>query len=251
MFNFDQEGMEMGHIEGGEYDNELLHVDYFEDGSDSDEDELVIDDGIIVPHLNPTEREVAYIAGPSGSGKSTVASVLAEGWLQDHPRKPVYIISRTDYKEDPAWKHLPLIQIKVDESLVNDPVDITQDVTEATLIIFDDVGTIMDNKQRIAVEKMICDILEVGRKLKIWVIVTNHLIIPNEKKFARTMLNEMQSLYVFPRSGSAQQIRYVLKQYFGLDKHQIERIVKLRSRWVKIRKTAPQYVMYDKGAYIL
>jgi hypothetical protein len=64
-------------------------------------------------------------------------------------------------------------------------------------------------------------------------------------------MNEMQSMTVFPKSGSAQQIKYALKTYFGLDKNQIENIINLPSRWVTIFKGFPQTVMYENGAFIL
>jgi hypothetical protein len=95
------------------------------------------------------------------------------------------------------------------------------------------------------------DIMEIGRKLNIWLVITNHLVIPNEKKMARTIMNEMHSMTVFPKSGSAQQIRYALKTYFGLTNKQIDEIIKMPSRWITVYKSYPQYVLYDKGSFIL
>lgn len=257
MFSFDR-GTPIAdiHDDDGSDDEEILYVtgDKSESNSDSDEDgneyELV-GRGYLDPIMDPKERNTVYIAGPSGSGKTTVAANLTKSWIDLFPNKDVYFVSRTDYKTDPALRDLPLKKIPVDERLITDPVDITADIRDKTLIIFDDVTTIPNDKLRKAVEKMIADILEVGRKLQIWIIVTSHLIIGNDKKLARTIMNEMQSLYIFPKSGSSQQIRYALKQYFGLDNKQIDRILKQKSRWVKIQKTFPQYVLHSSGAYIL
>ena len=95
------------------------------------------------------------------------------------------------------------------------------------------------------------DSLEVLKLVFNWSNITNHLIIPNEKKFARTVLNEIQYLTIFPKSGSSQQIRYVLKTYFGFKDKQITKILNLDSRWVRISKSYPMYILYDKGAYIM
>jgi ABC-type polar amino acid transport system ATPase subunit len=205
---------------------------------------------IPIPDLD--NRFVEYIAGPSGSGKSTIASEIATEFKKKNPSKPIYIFSRTEAEKDPAFTKLKPYQIEIDESLLDDPVDITQEITEGgCLMIFDDCGTIHNDKLRKEVEKIMADAMEVGRKLNCNIIITNHLVIPNEKKFARTVLNEMNMLTVFPKSGSSQQIKYALKTYYGLNNNQIEKILKLPSRWVRISKTCPQYVLYQGGAFIL
>lgn len=206
----------------------------------------------LIPIADMIARFIEYIAGPSGSGKSTMAANLANRFKIVYPNKPVYIFSRTDAKNDPAFAGLKPIQISIDESLIEDPIDITKEVTEqGCLLIFDDCTTIHNDKIKKEIEKLMADAMEVGRKLNCNMIITSHLVIPNEKKLARTLLNEMTVLTVFPRSGSAQQIRYALRQYFGLDNKQIDNILKLKSRWVRISKTYPQYVLFEHGAYIL
>jgi len=202
-----------------------------------------------IPLPNFNERFVEYIAGPSGSGKSTIASGLAREFGQMNKGLPIYMFSRTEAKNDPAYKGLRLIQIPIDEELLESPIDLTKEITEkGALIIFDDVATVQNDKLRKEIEKLMADGMEVGRKLNCNIIITNHLVIPNEKKFARTVLNELNMLTVFPKSGSAQQIRYVLKQYWGLDNKQIDEILKIPTRWLRISKNYPQYLLWETGA---
>lgn len=206
----------------------------------------------IIPLPDFTNRFIEYIAGPSGSGKSTMAAEIGMQFKTLFPDHPIYIMSRTDPKKDPAFAALKPITIVIDESLISDPFDVTKEITEeGCLLIFDDVTTIHNDKIRKEVEKLMADAMEVGRKLNCNMIITNHLVIPNDKKFARTVLNELNMLTVFPKSGSSQQIRYCLKTYFGLNNKQIDEILKLKSRWVRISKTYPQYVLYQGGAYVL
>lgn len=202
-----------------------------------------------IPRID--EREVNYIAGPSGSGKSTHASELMKAFSKLHPEKDIYIFSRTDIKNDPAFKGMNLKQVSIDESLLEDPIDIETEINDGCMILFDDCNTIQDEKLKKYIDSLMKDILEVGRKLNIWIIITNHLVIPDERKMARAVLNEMQSLTVFPKSGATQQISYALQKYFGLNKKQIQQILELPSRWVTIYKHYPMYVMYDKGIYLL
>jgi Cdc6-like AAA superfamily ATPase len=246
-------------------DNDIIYLDkqekhkkeeYSDNSEDSDNSELEqferIETGCdLKPLLDINQRSVSYIAGPSGSGKSTHAVNLIKNYLKVYPNKPFYLFSRTDYKTDPVFKGMKVNQIVVDKSLIEDPIDITQELTGGSIVLFDDCNTIQDDKVKKAVDKLICDILEVGRKLDITIVITNHLVIPNEKKIARTILNEMQNITVFPKSGSVQQIGYVLKQYLGLSKKQIEDITKLDSRWITIHKNYPMYVVYAHGVYLL
>ncbi len=205
----------------------------------------------LIPLPDLTERFVDYVAGPSGSGKSTIAGGLAHEFKALFPKKPIYIFSRTDANKDPAYAKLKPIQISIDETLLEDPMDITQEITEGgALIIFDDCNTIPNDKLRKEVEKLMADAMEVGRKLNCNMIITSHLVVPNEKKLARTILNEMHTLTVFPKSGSSQQIKYALKTYFGMNNKQIEKVLDTKSRWVRISKSYPQYVLSSGGAYI-
>jgi hypothetical protein len=287
MLNF-KRGRPLAKISGGQLNGEIIYIDreedndqkyggccnckkcskkciikpcckkckvYYEDSESSESEDIgdnfEIEDGKLLPIPKVNERSVDFIAGPSGSGKSTYASQLATSFKKIYPEKDFFIFSRTDAKNDPAFSRLRPIQIKIDESIVDNPIDITKELTGGCLILFDDCNTVQDDKQKKAIDKLMADIMEVGRKLNIWIIMTNHLVIPNEKKIARTILNEMQSLTVFPKSGSTQQIRYCLKQYYGLNNKQINEIISLPSRWVTIYKDYPMSVLYDKGAFIL
>jgi hypothetical protein len=206
----------------------------------------------LIPLPDPNNRFINYIAGPSGSGKSTYASELATQFRKIYPTKKIFIFSRTEAEADPAYKKLKPIQIQIDEDLIENPIDITTEMAEGgCLVIFDDCETIHNEKLKREIQKLIMDGLEVGRKLNLNMIITNHLIIPNNKAFGRVLLNEIQSLTVFPKSGSSKQIKYALNEYFGLDNKQLKEIFSLKSRWVTISKTYPQYVLYSGGAYIL
>lgn len=220
------------------------------DSEDDIGDEYETDEEI-EPLIDMEKRQVSYIAGPAGSGKSTMAVKMIKRFLKVHPDKPFYLFSRSSYKDDPAFNGMRVNQIMIDESLIKQPIDITKELPGGAIVLFDDVNTILDDKVKKAVEKLMNDIMEVGRKFEVWIVITSHLVIPSEKKFARTVMNEAQTLTVFPKSGSAQQITYALKQYFGLTKQQIEKIIQLPSRWVQISKSYPMYVVYEHGVYIL
>lgn len=236
-------------IKGGKYNKKYIYLD---ENYTIGADEIELTDGEIEPLLNTqNERAIWYIAGPSGSGKSTQVANLVKTFIKDKKNTNLYMFSRTDYKNDPAYKGLNIYQIEINNDLLDSKMDIEKEIKPNSVIIFDDVNTIQDNILRKYIEDLMCDIMEIGRKLKINCIITNHLIIPNERKYARCLLNEIQYLSIFPKSGSIQQISYVLKMYFGLTSKQIKNICNIDSRCVTICKLYPNYVLYNKGIFIL
>lgn len=280
MFSLDK-GRPIAKIVGGDYDGEIIHLKkeedndncscckkcsykcenkpccrkckkYYDDSSDEEDDlgkSVVLTNGKLMPLPNIETREIPLIAGPSGSGKSTIAGNYSAAFKQIFPDKDFFVFSRKP--SDPALDYLHPHRVLIDESLLENPIDITQELSDGALLLFDDVNTIQDDKLKKYIDKLMSDVMEIGRSYGIYIIITNHLVIPNEKKFARTVLNEMHSLTFFPKSGSAQQITYALKTYFGLNKNQIQDLLELPSRWVMVYKNYPQFVMYDKGCFLL
>lgn len=246
MLNFD-DGRLLAKISGGKHKNKLIYLD---ENNKRGMMNIEIKDGKIVPVPDIDKREVVYIAGPSGSGKSTYAADYIKSYLTLFPSKDFFVFSRTDASNDPAFRGLKFNQVLIDETLLENPIDITQELTEGCIILFDDVNTIQNDKLKKAVDNIMADIMECGRKLEIYCVITNHLVIPNEKKMARTVLNECTSLTVFPKSGATQQIKYALKTYFGYSNKQIDKFLNTKSRWITFYKTYPQIIMSQYACYI-
>jgi len=245
-----EEGRPIAKIETGKYAGKIIYAEADDKISGPKYSRIDLRENRLSPLLDPELRNIAYIAGPSGSGKSTYASVLAGTFKKLFPKKDIYFFSRKPWEEDPAFKKIKPIQVNINESLVNNPI-VMEDIEPGSLLIFNDVGTINGKKLRDAVFHLMMDVIEVGRAKKFDMIITNHLILPNTREFARTVMNELHSLTSFGKSGSAYQIRYALQNYFGLSKKQIEEILNLPSRWFTIFKSFPVCVMYEHGAYIL
>jgi hypothetical protein len=243
-------GTPVAMIENGRNDGRIICLDIDDkDGYDSID---MIEKSILRPLMNYLiERNVIYIAGPAGSGKSTLAINLICDYLKIFPDCEFYLFSRTDGKNDPAFEGVKINQVKIDESLLENPIDIEKELGERSILFFDDCGTIQNDKLKNYIQKLMMDAMEIGRRLKINIIITNHLVNPSSKEFCRTVMNEMQIFGFFPKSGSSYQISYCLKNYFGLSKKQIDHILTLPSRWIIVSKQYPMYVTYEKGIYIL
>lgn len=244
-------GSPLATIKNGKFKGEILYL------NDDDEDvdaigsqEINLKKAKLSPLLNIDRRAVCYVAGPSGSGKTTYSVELAKNYQKIFPKVKIYLFSRTDYKLDPAYEGMKLQQIMLDQSLVQQPIVIEEEVDPGSLILFDDCGTITDTEIRKAVNHLMMDIMEVGRKLNINCIITSHLISGTDRNLARTILNEMTTFTFFCKSGSIYQIKYTLKNYLGMNPKQIQRILDLPSRWVTVLKNYPQCILYQHGAYL-
>ena len=65
------------------------------------------------------------------------------------------------------------------------------------------------------------------------------------------MLSEAHGITVFPSTGGDYHIRRWLKVYVGLDKNEIETVMKIPSRWITIYTHHPRYILYEHGCRML
>lgn len=207
--------------------------------------ELIIRKGAVEALPKISTREVCYVTGPSGSGKSTWCGKYGENYKKLWKKNPIVLFSRVG--EDEALDHLDPERIRMDPSLVEEkyePADLHD-----SLCIFDDTDTLRDKDVKDEVNSVKDDILETGRHNNVHTIVCSHLT--NNYKETRRIMNEMHSFVIFPSCGSVYSYRYCLKKYVGLDKKDIDKILKLKSRWVLVHCHYPKYVLYERGAYII
>ena len=92
-------------------------------------------------------------------------------------------------------------------------------------------------------------ILNTGRHERCSCVFTSHLSCAgNETKL---ILSECHSITIFVKNMGNRSLKYLLDSYFGLDKHQINYIKKINSRWVTLIKTYPSVLISEKQAIVL
>lgn len=234
---------------GGNIQNEILNDIYKIVKSEFDRKrdvEIDIPDGSIevIPRLEG--RECGYAAAPSGSGKSYWVGKYAKQYNRLYPDNKIWLFSKVD--DDTSLDGIKnLVKVDLDYQIVDDPIDATE--LKDSLVIFDDTDTIKDKEIRNAVNDLKNDLLETGRHNSTYVLITSHLI--SNYKETRTVLNESHLITVYPSSGSSHQIKYVLKNYFGLGNEDLSKLFKLNSRWISLRKVYPQLVISEHKIYLL
>ena len=235
-------GRPLAKIVGGKYNNMVVSV------SDSmPEEQETYNKGLIkefkrlklskdshFQHVPDTtrERDILYLTGASGSGKSYATRKYLEEYKKKFKHNEIYLFS--SLSEDPSIDPLKPKRIRLDESLVDDPIDI-EDFANSC-VIMDDVDCLSDKKIKEAVYAIMNKILEIGRHYSTTCIVTNHL--PTDGRATRRILNEAQTVTYFPHS-AGNKIRYLLENYIGVDKKQIGRFKRMNTRSVLIFKNYP------------
>jgi hypothetical protein len=198
-----------------------------------------------IPDPN-TERNVLYVTGQSGSGKSVFTKKYADEYKLLYPKREVFLFSCL--KDDSSIDKIKgLKRINLSPELLN--ADIGAEDFKDSLVIFDDIDTLMDKKMKAKITGILNSLLETSRHYRTSIIYTSHLACKGSE--SKTILNEAHSVIVFPRGCGNMKLKYLLENYFGLDKHQIAKIKNTESRWVCVNKTFPMSVVTEKEAYSL
>lgn len=204
-------------------------------------------DGACEPLCNPDSRDVIFIVGRSGSGKSYWASKYIKSYQRTFKDHPVFVFSKV--RGDPAFKDIPgLTFVPMDEKFV-EGVDKGEAKPDECLYVFDDIDTISDKKVLNAVMKLRADLLETGRHGDCYILNTSHVFRGGHR--TKDANRESSSLVLFPRSGDHYGITGYLKEYGGLTKDQIKRVMQLPSRWAMIHTAFPGFCLHEHGGFFL
>ena len=199
----------------------------------------------IIPNKD-TERNIHYVTGSSGSGKSYWTKNYIAEYHRLYPKRSVYLFSALD--EDKTLDKLKYIKrIKLSGEFLTDTIDVQ--IFKDAMVVFDDTDTIDSKFIRQKVYSILGQVLQTGRHFNIDCVYTSHLA--TDKNNTKLILAETHAVTIFPTGLGGRSIKYLLEQYFGLDKIQVQRIKKLKSRWVTILKTYPMCVVSEKECYLL
>lgn len=201
----------------------------------------------VLPSSYDDQSDAIYVSGARRSGKSTWLSSFVKRYHEKYPHKKVILVTSTNQK-DPAFKGMSYIKKLDTESLLMDPITDVEEIANS-LVIFDDYENFNQKELQNEIYKLRDMILNNGRKQKIGIIISHHVSTDHNK--TRQPLFECDSYVIFPQNNSYSQTNRVLSNYMGLNKLEIDRIMKLKSRWVFLKKSYPRYVVYEKGAYLL
>ena len=185
------------------------------------------------------------IFGPSGVGKSFWIGQYLLAFRKKYKDRQIYVFS--PIKDDKAFVKAKPIYIKIDESILKDPLQTVE--FQSGVCVFDDIESL--SKQYYEVISDFRDrCLEVGRHNGIDIISVHHVIQGGNS--TKKIINESDMSIVFPRSNFAA-IEKLCRQTYGFDKKDVAYIreVSKKSRWVCIKRSYPSCVISEHEVKIV
>ena len=207
--------------------------------------DIKIKSGDFVPLPNLKERQTFYISGPSGCGKSSFISQYLSVFKRMRPKLKLVLFS--EKSEDPVLDKFHPMRIKIDEELLEDPIDPLVELKNC-VVVFDDVDSISKKSIKSNIYNLMNTCLKVGRSYNIYTLITTHLM--SNYAETRHFISESEFIVLF-KQGTKYFIEQFLKKYLGFSQKQITQLLNLPSRWYCIHKNIPQYILYEKGCYLL
>ena len=196
-----------------------------------------------LPNFNRIEK--IYISGISGSGKSTFASNFIKEYLKVKKKNEFFVISNVQ-EDDVLDKLKPIrIDLEDEDGLAETRADDFYD----SIVLFDDTDTISNTLVRRFVQNLRNTLLEEGRHYNATTVAVSHVL--QNYSATRKLLNEATSVVFFPKFGSDAHNYRFLKNHCMYDENTIRRLLNLNSRWIALYRTSPNYVIYEKGVFLL
>lgn len=202
------------------------------------------------PLADKWNRENIVVIGPQNSGKSYWTSMYAQSY-QSLFDNNVIIVSRIE--DDASFTDInDPVRVSITEELLGNPIDIKAEMSPS-LTIFDDID---DSRYSSELSKYVWNLNtetlvngrdQSGNGEHIYTVTTMHI---TEGSKTRKIVNEASTIVLFLPIGYQEQ--RILRMYCGLSLQQINRLKKLKSRWVTCYcKYRPQFIMTERGLYLV
>jgi hypothetical protein len=245
-FNFEGDGIKIAKIKDNKKKNKFIYLDEKSEATNNYK-EIKIKDGEIqyIPDSNQN-RFISYIVGASGSGKSYFASKLAEEYRILYPKNPIYLLSYlTDDSSIDRVKGIK--RILLNDDFLEETIEC--DDLKNCLTIWDDVDCITDKKMKLKLKELLTKILNTGRHTHTSLIYLSHIACNGVE--TKGILNEAHSITFFNATLGGRTKSYLLNQYLGLNKKQIEAIDNIEGRAITILKSYPMVMIAEKEIQLI
>ena len=198
----------------------------------------------LLPDLKKN-RQVIYVNGSSGSGKTFWIKRYLQEYKRIYPKSEIYVFSPFD--SDVSYEGVKIKNIKIEPELLED--NLTSKDFEDSICVFDDVEALSNRTLRKEVLRIMDDILCTGRHYNCSACVVFHEACNGA--LTKKVLNESHAMVFFPATLGTRSLKYLCENYLGMDKDEIKRLKKLKTRAVAIIKSYPKLVLSEKDIYCL
>ena len=195
------------------------------------------------------QRMTLFVAGESGSGKSYFVREYAKRYNHMFRKNFIYLISYLD-KDETLDEYKKIIRIKAfQQDFLDECLDIDLNEFKNSLVIFDDIDSVINKKTKEKIYGLLNKMLRIGRHMNISVCYAGHELYASPE--IKMLLNESMSITFFPKRLNYKKMKYLLETYFGLNKNQIERIRSIKDRSITYIKGNDKIILSDKQCFIL
>lgn len=184
------------------------------------------------------------ISGTTLCGKSYFTSMIIRSYKKQFKDNDVIIFSNLD--EDPILDRYKPTRIELSEDLIEDPIELEE--LANSLVIFDDIDSLTNKSIRKAVHELRDQIFATGRHHQIASITTSQLLLKGKESVGS--LENTNLVVLFPVASRGQVYSY-FKDKMHFDKDLINKICKLRTRWIVFHKACPMFILYDTGFFFI
>jgi hypothetical protein len=200
--------------------------------------------------IKEKERSTLFIAGESGAGKSYFAREYAKEYNRMFPRNEIFLISYLDQDETlDSYDKITRLNCFNNEFLKEAGTLDLQTEFSNSFVIFDDIDSITEKKNKVIIYALLNKILRLGRHYNISVAYLGHELYSSHD--LKCILNECHTITFFPRFLNFKKLKYLLEEYFGLSKEQIAKIRALKDRNVTYIKGGNKLILSDSTCFIL
>jgi hypothetical protein len=187
------------------------------------------------------------ISAKQGAGKSYYLKSYIKNYKKIYKENKVYLFSesKSDKALDDIVKRIPLDQF-IEADIKWD------DIPDCSLLAFDDIDCLENTRENGFLKKKLYHLMnssiQNARKKHITVLQTLHC--PTDGATSKVILQSCSSFVFFLNSVSYQHKR-AIKDYLGLDKDDMKKILKMKGRYVCIFNMTPMVIMGEREIYIL
>lgn len=205
----------------------------------------------LLPNPDEKKRDAYAILGPSGCGKSTVAGSFCRKYCSLFPWAKCFLVCGASGQKDPAFADLfasgKMGQIPVAELA---EINLEEAFPDKCCVVVDDVES-SSKKELELIEKLTKGLLCLGRKPCWTILVLGHTLCDGNR--TKYLLNEANSIVLFPRQTMAGQLSYLCEKKLGMTTAQVLELRHLPSRWVCVWKNnvPSPLVISESEAYML
>lgn len=189
-----------------------------------------------------------YISGPSGVGKSLFIRSYIIHFLKKYPKSKIMLFS-SKIKDKNLDDIKSIIRVKIDDELLINRLTLSEITSKSTpvMTVFDDIEDFPNKKLNNEINRLCNEVIRNGRANNIFNLYVNH----DSCNYNQTKLfiKEATQIVMMPYRAHKTAYDLLMDKYLKLDNKTKNQLKNLKSKYVVVNRSRPEFILSDK--YIL